>query len=79
METKGLLARWIMDLQELEFSVVHRAGRLHDNADALSRLVSSCNENANVPEGEHVPVSSTPRIIFLKHNKVTPNFQKYLK
>ena len=41
MEAKGLLARWIMDLQEFDFSAVHRAGRIHNNADALSRLVQT--------------------------------------
>ena len=41
MEAKGRLARWIMDLQEFDFSVVHRAGRIHNNADALSRLVQN--------------------------------------
>ena len=41
MEAKGRFARWIMDLQEFDFSVVHRAGRSHNNADALSRLVQT--------------------------------------
>ena len=44
MEPKGRLARWILDLQEFNFTVVHRAGRLHTNADALSRLVQSPGE-----------------------------------
>ena len=39
MEAKGRLARWIMDLQD--FSIVHRAGCIHNNADALSRLVQT--------------------------------------
>ena len=41
VETKGRLARWIMDLQEFDFPIVHRAGRIHNNADALSRLVQT--------------------------------------
>ena len=41
MEAKGRLARWIMDLQEFDFFVVHRAGRIHNNADVLSRLVQT--------------------------------------
>ena len=41
MEAKGRLVRWIMNLQEFDFSVVHRAGRIHNNADALSRLVQT--------------------------------------
>jgi phospholipid-translocating ATPase len=39
MEPKGRLACWIIDLQEFNFTVVYRAGRLHTNTDALSRLV----------------------------------------
>ena len=50
MEPKGRLARWILDLQEFSFSVVHRAGRLHNNADALSRLVQTppCEEATTI-------------------------------
>ena len=39
MEAKSRLARWIMGLQEFHYSVIHRAGRVHNNADALFRLV----------------------------------------
>ena len=31
------LARWLEKLQKFEFEIVHRAGRIHSNADALSR------------------------------------------
>ena len=33
----GQLARWLLQLSELEFDIVHRRGVLHNNADALSR------------------------------------------
>lgn len=47
MEPKGRLARWIMDLQEFNFSIKHRAGRIHTNADALSRLVHPHGDNVS--------------------------------
>ena len=38
IEPKGRIARWIMDLQEFDFTVAHRPGVSNANADALSRL-----------------------------------------
>ena len=37
-EPEGQLARWLEKLQEYSFSVVHRQGTKHGNADALSRV-----------------------------------------
>ena len=34
----GQYARWAMILQEFDFDVLHRPGKQHQNADALSRL-----------------------------------------
>ena len=35
---EGILARWIETLAEFNFVVEHRPGRLHSNADAVSRM-----------------------------------------
>ena len=37
-ESEGQLARWLEKLQEYDFSILHRPGKRHQNADALSRL-----------------------------------------
>ena len=36
-EPEGQLARWIEKLQEFNFTILHRQGKQHQNADALSR------------------------------------------
>lgn len=41
---EGQIARWLQKLQEYDFEIVHRAGRSHVNADALSRR--PCYESA---------------------------------
>ena len=35
---EGQLARWLERLQEFNFEIVHRQGRKHGNADAMSRM-----------------------------------------
>ncbi|GBC39113.2 retroviral-like aspartic protease 1 [Rhizophagus irregularis DAOM 181602=DAOM 197198] len=35
---KGRRARWVMDLQQYDFNIKHRAGKANANADALSRM-----------------------------------------
>ncbi|KAJ3588492.1 hypothetical protein NHX12_012084 [Muraenolepis orangiensis] len=37
-EPEGQLARWLERLGEYNFEIVHRPGRLHSNADSLSRI-----------------------------------------
>ena len=35
---KGRRARWVMELQQYDFKIQHRAGKANSNADALSRM-----------------------------------------
>jgi len=37
-DPSGLFARWIMQLQVYDMEVIYRKGRLHKNADAMSRI-----------------------------------------
>ena len=41
-EPEGQLARWLERLQEYDFTIAHRPGRKHQNADTLSR--QPCNQ-----------------------------------
>ena len=36
-----MMARWLHTLQQFQFTIVHRAGRDHSNADGLSRVPTS--------------------------------------
>ena len=40
-EPEGQVARWLEQIQEFDFQTLHRPGKLHTNADALSRIVPS--------------------------------------
>lgn len=49
----GQLARWVEELSQYDFKIMHRAGRLHTNADSLSRVPTEaqvCSQyRANIP------------------------------
>jgi len=48
---EGILARWIETLAEVDYTVEHRPGRLHSNADGLSRpFCKQCYDRPN-----HIP------------------------
>ena len=42
-EPQGQLARWLEELGQYDMTVVHRPGKKHQNADALSRIPESDN------------------------------------
>lgn len=48
-DPEGQLARWLERLQELDFDVIHRRGKIHTNADALSHLpCQQCGRSSHV-------------------------------
>ena len=60
---EGQVARWLHQLQQYDFNIEHRAGRKHQNADALSRrpclaqLCKHCDrlegkERMTIPQGD---------------------------
>ena len=51
-DVHGILARWLSQLADYHFTVIHRPGKQHTNADALSRVLITprkrCNRQACV-------------------------------
>ena len=80
-DLNGRLARWSIYLQSYTFKVTHRAGILHSNADALSRIVNHVNiidlTNQQVRDGRFddysmktLDVWENDRLMFyLEHSK----------
>ena len=51
-EPIGQQARWIEIMESYDFTVEHRPGRLHGNADAMSRIPDECDaETDGLPVG----------------------------
>lgn len=52
-EPEGQLARWLEKLAEYDFTVIHRPGRVHQNADALSRRPCQASCPCTIKDPEH--------------------------
>ena len=57
-DTEGMMARWLHALQQFHFSIIHRAGDDHGNADGLSRAPASPCRQCTRPDCP--PVVSLP-------------------
>ena len=59
-EPEGQTARWLESLQEFDFEVIHRSGRNHTNADALSRCDTTGEDEVKSHNVDAVTVSKDP-------------------
>ncbi|MES9902577.1 MAG: reverse transcriptase family protein [Sedimenticola sp.] len=55
-DTNSRLGRWALHLQQYDFEIVHKAGRVHNNADALSR------RPYETPLPIKIPADNTPSV-----------------
>ena len=56
---KDQLACWLEKLQEYQFNIVHRPGKKHMNADALSRLpCQQCGRNSHTSDTQVAMLTS---------------------
>ena len=55
-EPQGQIATWLQKLQEYQFTVVHRPGKRHSNADAMSRV--PCHQCGFLPSGPTSPINA---------------------
>ena len=57
---EGQVARWLEALEEYQMEVIHRPGKKHQNADALSR--EGCSQCGGPHIGEKIRVGRAPKV-----------------
>ena len=63
-EPEGQVARWLEVLSEFDYTVVHRAGKRHTNADALSRgRCRQCGRDEEVMEDDPMTCDAVSHLI----------------
>eukprot|EP00731_Ephydatia_muelleri_P021521 Em0014g112a len=81
-EPEGQLARWLEKLQEYNFTVVHRQGSRHCNADALSRVpCRQCgreNQNVETSQGDNAVITGIGAVLS-PFQTCTPNEMRKLQ
>ena len=60
-EPEGQVARWLEALAEYDYEVVHRPGKQHQNADALSRKM--CKQCGTQVGGEEITLEAQPNAV----------------
>ena len=67
---RGRRARWVMELQQYNFTIEHKPGKENKNADALSRLIYKEDENdqdSTSDEADHRAIEAGDLYYFLKN------------
>ena len=72
-EASGRRARWVIELSAYTFTIMHRQGRSHQNADAMSRLPTQQPSGIQHPSSnlERHPPFSQPRCNVVETQPVT--------
>ncbi len=71
------MARWIGKLQEFDFEIVHRQGRCHANADAMSRM--PCNQCGRGSHGREHPEETNEAPIVMAVTHTEPDLLKVIE
>ena len=76
-QPEGQLARWLECLQEFSFHTVHRPGKKHTNADALSRRpCSQCGREEPLVSEEHVIDTADKEVMALLQERSPQDIRK---